>query len=339
MNRLQNLLHIKNILLNKPSQVYMHYSDKCNLRCLQCSIWKPNSLPHLSYKNKIILLKKLKKSLGFFNLSLNGGEPFSNETIFKFLKFCEKESIPITLVTNATLIDDLVAKRISKLTNLKIVISLDGAKETTHDYLRGVKGTYQKVMQAIDNLHENNFFRISIHTVVSSKNLDELVNLVYLCDDKKIKEISFQPIALAKGDMVMKHNLWPKNIKNVKKHINNLLVVKKDSEKGNIISNSYQEIERLIGYFNNPCNEKERCNTSLNVIRINRYGELYLCNGRRTPYGNLLENDFEDVYNEKVKNELRKKISKCNYPCKFMTCNRKRNFSFYLNKAKTLLTK
>jgi MoaA/NifB/PqqE/SkfB family radical SAM enzyme len=293
-------------------------------------------LPTLTYKQKLLLIDKLKKSLGPFYLSLNGGELFLDKSIFKFIAYCEKNDIQLSIVTNGTLIDEKVAKQISQFSNLKIIISLDGARPGTHDLLRGVKGTYQKVMNAIDNLHKNNFYKIGIHTVISSQNIEELSDLVDVCIDKNIKEINFQPINLGTNPNLKKHVLWPKKFVKVKSNLNKLILLK-DTDSGKIISNKKEEIARIIKYFKNPYDKSEKCYVSDKAIRIDRCGNLYLCMGIKESYGNLLKDDLRSILNSQNKKMLNEKIKTCNLPCKFMTCNRKRDWGFYFDKLKRYL--
>ena len=60
--------------------------------------------------------------------------------------------IDVFIFTNATLIDDDFIKEIIRVGNLSFAISVEGFEEET-DFRRG-KGTYKKVIDAMDRLRE-----------------------------------------------------------------------------------------------------------------------------------------------------------------------------------------
>ncbi len=119
----------------------------CNLSCFGCYAGEYTKEKELDFKTVDRILTEAKK-LGIYFITISGGEPFYWP---HFLKILEKHNdIFFMVYTNGTLIDEKLAKKLSKLGNAMPAISVEGFEKET-DARRG-KGTFKKVMKAMDNL-------------------------------------------------------------------------------------------------------------------------------------------------------------------------------------------
>ena len=106
-------------------------------------------------------------------MTISGGEPFAYRDGGKtLLDLFEKHSDMFFLVyTNGTLINDEVAARLAKLSNVTPAISVEGMEEET-DARRG-KGVYKKILEAFANLRKHGVpFGISV--TATKKNFELL---------------------------------------------------------------------------------------------------------------------------------------------------------------------
>lgn len=85
---------------------------------------------------------------------INGGEPTLSPYFWEILEICAKFSCTIDLFTNGHIFSckDSV-KKIANYSLTVVRIPIFGF-EDRHDYLTGVKGNYQKVIDALDNFSE-----------------------------------------------------------------------------------------------------------------------------------------------------------------------------------------
>ncbi len=161
------LSYLKEYVLNetkeKISLVYIIGNNKCNLACKYCFIGKmENEREDIEETTIANLIEKFyihikKKNIGKGILVFYGAEPLLNFSIIKFTSSyirAKKYNIDISLVTNATLLDEEKAIFI-KNNNIGIGISIDGPKhlnDANRVFLDGSKGTYDIVMTKIKML-------------------------------------------------------------------------------------------------------------------------------------------------------------------------------------------
>lgn len=135
---------------NIPWAILMDPTSACNLKCTGC--WAAEYGHKLSMDfDTLDSIIKQGKELGTFMYIYSGGEPLVRKD--DIIKLCEKHNDCMFLsFTNGTLIDEAFADEILRVKNFIPAISVEGFEEAT-DMRRG-KGTYQKVVRAMNILRE-----------------------------------------------------------------------------------------------------------------------------------------------------------------------------------------
>jgi MoaA/NifB/PqqE/SkfB family radical SAM enzyme len=121
------------------------------------------------------------------SLMISGGEPFLREDLHEIVSLFQKNagikyvSIPTNGVATNKIEFQLrrILHDLPETILLRLNISLDGFRDT-HDNIRGRKGTYKDALKTIIMCKKlrselNIFFEINITTVVTIKNIDELM--------------------------------------------------------------------------------------------------------------------------------------------------------------------
>lgn len=151
-----------------PWTILIDPTSACNLSCIGCWAGKYKKSDSLEFEtiNRII---SEAKELGIFFIVLSGGEPTVYPYLFDIFK--ANPDVGFMMYTNGTLIDDRMADRMLEVGNVTPAISLEGFKKST-DARRG-EGVYDKIMAAMDRLHERGIvFGISL--TVTRQNAEEL---------------------------------------------------------------------------------------------------------------------------------------------------------------------
>jgi MoaA/NifB/PqqE/SkfB family radical SAM enzyme len=162
-----------------PLQVYITFTDKCNLRCKHC-------YSSSGVSNKVIDIKRLKKIIDKINplrILLSGGEPLLvYPEIEKFLDSLEKK--PYTsLLTNGTLFDDKIKRFI--MGNIdEVVISLDAISPRIYRKIRG-KMLLNKVIENIPKFRKTGA-RIKINYTIFNDNMEEIAKIIDFMKKNKI---------------------------------------------------------------------------------------------------------------------------------------------------------
>jgi MoaA/NifB/PqqE/SkfB family radical SAM enzyme len=140
-------------------------TDRCNLRCKTCNIWKKPKIDlPLDYLKAIF--KKF-KNLNW--ISFTGGEPFLRDDLvyIAYLALKECPSLhTISIPTNGFFTDKILkdVKDILKLgiPSLYVSVSLDGLEEV-HDSIRGVKGSFKRAVNTFRLLKKIKDKRFKVH--------------------------------------------------------------------------------------------------------------------------------------------------------------------------------
>jgi len=178
---------------NRTYQVSYEINNICNLNCFHCCNRSfLNSDKGLPLKKIFALIDDLKK-IRVKNIYLTGGEPTLYPHFKEVIKYIHSKKIELILATNGLDIIHFIPaikKYVSK--NVGVFVSLDGIGET-HDYLRGVKGCFERVVNSIKSL-VNSGVKTRISTVVWSRNIKELEPLVLLAKSLGAYQIHFSSL-------------------------------------------------------------------------------------------------------------------------------------------------
>ena len=168
-----------------PPFLILSITSNCNLKCTGCYAAatgtlcnnQPNNNLHVEQWTKII---REASELGVFGFIIAGGEPFLMPNL---LKICKEFKDRLFLIfTNGTILGDPEYKKLKRLKNTIIVVSIEGSQELT-DLRRG-SGVYEKALSTINKLDENGIIsgisvtinRNNFRFWMVSKNIDELIS-------------------------------------------------------------------------------------------------------------------------------------------------------------------
>ena len=156
-----------------PKQVVWELTLKCNLRCIHCGSSAGKSRPdELSTKESLKLCKDLAE-INTDEVCFMGGEPFLRKEWYRLGREVKDLGMKLLIISNGYIVNDDI---ISKLVNLEpyaVSTSLDGATAKTHDHIRGVNGSFKKVMEFISSSKKSDL-PVTVITTVNKLNLKEL---------------------------------------------------------------------------------------------------------------------------------------------------------------------
>ena len=156
---------------NVPWVILMDPTSACNLKCTGC--WAAEYGHQLSLSNEELdRIITEAKELGIHFFVLTGGEPMVRKK--DILMLAEKHNdCAFHCYTNGTLVDQKLCDDMKRVGNLSLSISLEGF-EDANDFRRG-EGVYDKVLHAMDLLHENGLI-FGNSVCYTSKNMDAVTS-------------------------------------------------------------------------------------------------------------------------------------------------------------------
>ncbi|MFH1245081.1 MAG: radical SAM protein, partial [Candidatus Omnitrophota bacterium] len=180
-----------------PQLVHMKFTNRCNLKCRMCDIWKEEAKAELSTFQWKEIITRVYNWLGPFNLVIAGGEPLLRPDLEELIHFCSQKGIVTSITTNGTLIDEARAKKLVEAKLDTFNISLDSLTPDVHNYLRGT-GRYQKTIQGIEEIKKyrgpNPKPYICISSIIMRPNLDEIGKMAEGIRLSGNDAIIFQPL-------------------------------------------------------------------------------------------------------------------------------------------------
>jgi MoaA/NifB/PqqE/SkfB family radical SAM enzyme len=156
---------------NIPWLILMDPTSACNLRCTGCWAAEYGHKLNLTFEELDSIVTQ-GKELGVYFYMMTGGEPLVRKA--DIIKLCEKHNdCAFHCYTNGTLVDQALCDDMKRVGNLSFSISLEGF-EDANDFRRG-EGVYQKVLDAMDLLHENGLI-FGNSVCYTSKNMDAVTS-------------------------------------------------------------------------------------------------------------------------------------------------------------------
>ncbi len=173
--------------------IQIHPTRKCNLSCLHCY---SSSSPGMKEMLDIEALKRfltMAYQNGFNNISISGGEPFLYTHLEELFKFTKQLGYQNTMASNGMLLPSERNRRILEYVDL-IALSVDG-KPALHDYIRGQKGAFDKMMKGVEVLQSLQKPFGFIHTV-TPQSWDSLLWLGDFAYDNGAKLLQLHPLEM-----------------------------------------------------------------------------------------------------------------------------------------------
>lgn len=160
-----------------PNSVVWEITWKCNAHCIHCgsdciSAEKQNQL---TTDECLEIISDLHR-IGAKKVTLSGGDPLLREDFPILAKEIKKYGINLGFITNGIALDDEKIEIIKDLNPRAFGISIDGADDYIHDYIRGHKGCLSHAFDSLIKL-KNSGIIPSVVTTVHKLNYSQLPKL------------------------------------------------------------------------------------------------------------------------------------------------------------------
>jgi MoaA/NifB/PqqE/SkfB family radical SAM enzyme len=174
-----------------PPFLIISITSQCNLFCTGCYAATAGNLYNRNPKGNTLSKTSLNieqwrkiisqaRELGVIGFVVAGGEPFLYPGL---LDICEEFKDRLFLIlTNGTTLTKHDFKRLKRLTNLAIIVSIEGGLELTNS--RRGNGVYERAMSTLTHLNKIGLFtgisatitRVNFRYWMNNKNIDNLIS-------------------------------------------------------------------------------------------------------------------------------------------------------------------
>lgn len=303
--------------------VELHITERCNLRCVHC-YQDEYALPDPSLEELAAMMLQCREFLEEFeqagnagihsmqaraSMALSGGEPLLHEDLFDLLELlCDNSKyFAPRILTNGTLVDNEMARRIAEFDLEVVSVSIDGV-EATHDSRRG-RGQFAKAVGGIERL-----VAAGVPTVVSFsadrrnfRQAGEVARIARSLSARRFWSDRCVPFGSAGAEDV----LGPEETREYVASLHAAAAELDDASGGFKVlkHRALQAIDPDRPDDETPPN-LYRCWAGLFPLAILANGDLYPCRRLPIPVGNLFETHLVDLYHESpLMNALRSRTT------------------------------
>ncbi|MEA2037373.1 MAG: radical SAM protein [Nanoarchaeota archaeon] len=331
------LTYLRSLLIKKTDLVSLVFfiTNKCNLRCSHCFLWKGLDKPE--HELSLEEIDKVSKSMGtLLSLSLTGGEPFLREDISEIAElFYRNNNLKHLSIPTNGLLGDKIVENVNKILSkcpklsLNLAISLDGL-ENTHDKIRGLSGCFKKAIETYSKIkkisEKSKKLTVEIITTMTSNNQHNLDKFYdFVIGELKPDSINFNII---RGDVKKKSSkkvdvkIYSKTIKRIQKSFLENSITGYDNFSFSEYTAALRMVEpKVIMKTLKENKYQSRCYAGMLNGVLYSNGDVFPCELLNRKIGNVrdFDYDFKKLWSSKEIKNIRKYIKDtkcfCIHPC------------------------
>jgi len=180
---------------NMPFYYGIHLNVSCNQKCIMCAPKGQHSKEVLPFGEFVELFDRIKPYAE--HITLIGGEPLLYPWISKIIDLLSHHQIAVTINTNATMLNEALAKKLLLLHELDLKCSIDVASAGTYFRIRGTK-MFKRVVENLAVFsrlveNRNNMKQILVY-VVMRENMHEVLPFIDFAETLSPYRIEFHPV-------------------------------------------------------------------------------------------------------------------------------------------------
>ena len=295
--------------------LYFYLTEGCNLTCRHCWLAPQHHIGEHTFPVLDIEIFRSVirqgKSMGVSGVKLTGGEPLLHPRIDEILDMVQKEDLSLFMETNGVLCTRELASKIAGCRLPFAAVSLDGSDAQTHEWVRGVKGSFQGAIRGIQNLVKAGLKPQIIMTVMrrNREQLKDIVRLAEILGAGSIKFNILQPAARGEQMHVAGEALTIDELVELGRWVEAELASSTDISLHFSHPPAFSPLGRIFQGDGDNC---DTCGI-LGIMGVLPDGSYALCGiGETIPdliFGNASEDMLENVWNESPKiREIREGI-------------------------------
>jgi len=319
----------------KRPLIFWNLTSRCNLSCSQCYInagdqQQINELSSSGARQLVDEAAACRTPL----LMFSGGEPLVRPDFWDILTYARSRGLRVAVSSNGILITKDVAQRLKDNQVGYVGISLDGARASTHDTVRGLKGSFEGSIKGLKNCVESGV-KCGVRITAIKDNFKEIPELLDLTQSLGVPRFClYWLVPSGRGrSLYQKRRLDKDEIAWV---LDKLYESARDSdpEKIEILSvdapqdgvyvldrlkkespSRHDKAREILEYVGDTCSAGDR------VLNIDPEGNIYPCQFAQLEslkVGNLKEGPLAKIWNDpanRVLTDMRSKVGKLRGKC------------------------
>jgi AdoMet-dependent heme synthase len=171
----------------RPYIVIWETTQACDLACVHCRACaqpKRNPFELSTAEGKRLIDEIARMEVPVFVLT--GGDPIKRPDLFELIEHANEVGVRVSLTPSATpLLTREIVHRLKDSGLARLAVSLDGSNAEVHDAFRGMSGSFERTMEAIEWANEVGL-PVQINTTFSRRNIEDFEKIAELIERKAI---------------------------------------------------------------------------------------------------------------------------------------------------------
>ena len=266
-----------------PQSVIINYNNRCNLKCKFCY---EKSL-QAKYGDKVLSFEELANfadqadELGYYDITIQGGELLiDTEKLYRLVECLKPERFEIMLVTNGYLMTQEIANHLADIGVDVVGVSLSTLDAATHDESRGVKGSHERAMKAMEYV-ENAGMIVLPHAIFGHDNAQSKELEDFLKEMDRRGYLTYFNLAMPFGE-------WNQN--------RDIVLDEKDIDKLNYFRKTYKCNIDLWNQYDLKKEQIMGCG-AVNRLYLSPLGDVMPCPFIHISLGNIKDMPLREIVN------------------------------------------
>lgn len=275
-----------------PESIFWEITAECNLKCLHCVVSADKKQDgELSTFEGLNLIQEWQR-MGVHDITFSGGEPLMRKDFFELAHAANKQNFTIGLATNGTCITPSIANELKKL-NVNIQVSLDGSDAEIYGKFRGHKKAFEKATKGIELLSSAGH-DITIGTVISNHNIDDIPEMLNLVQDFGVKHFRLIPfIPYGRGRDNSNLELAPERVREVSSY----LIEERKTRPFEIMTLEFEHTFSAPPSNKIDLSQPSECGGAIHYCTVTPEGEVLPCHYFEGVYAdNVKEKSFSQIW-------------------------------------------
>ena len=288
--------------VHELNYLFWECTTRCMLRCRHCG-----SDCGMQLREKDMPLEDFLKALDTipanhrpkdFTVVLTGGEPLLRPDLAQAGREIRRRGFGWGMVTNGWLYDEVMHSRLMAAGMGSVTVSLDGT-EQTHDWMRGIPGSFAKAVRAIGIIAAEPRLNGDVVTCVNKRNIGELEAIYTLLSGLGVKQwriFTVIPIGRAAHD--------PEMLLTDEQFVSLMEFIRRKREAGGPMKLTFS-CEGYLGRYEEKVRDvRFFCHAGINIASILIDGRICACpniDRDRFSQGSIYEDNFYEVWEKRFK--------------------------------------
>ena len=288
------------------SEVAVTY--RCNLRCrfcyagCNCTTNPVQSSKEMTPKQIKTILRKIFRDAKVPSVSFTGGEPTLVPELPMLIDYAKTLGMRVNLITNGVLITGKMARTLASCGLDSAQVSLEGITAETHDHIVQHKGAFKKTVSAVRTLKEAGILTHT-NTTITRENLQECLKFPSFVKEELGNDKFSMNLVIPSGSGRINEDILVK-YSEIGYFLEKII---RASEQHEVEFMWYSPVPMCM--FNSIAHGlgNKGCSTCDGLLSVAPNGDILPCSSFAESVGNLLEEDFDSIWQSQKARNFRAK--------------------------------